>query len=306
MTGLSGRIGRALLVLLALCFLADGALARSGGGFGGGGGRSGGFGGGSRSSFSSSRSSAPRAAPAPRATPPAPRATTAPASNVTVSPSARTNDAATAAMRRSQSAATYRAATPSPKPSFTTATGKRVNVGGTQAASTVRNTLSPLRYENRAERQRMAYPTIPDSSRPVIINQYGGGAMGDPFSGLFMYALLSQSLSNQAAFHHNHWGEYSEERRAKLLAENAELKAELDKLKDQPRDTKFVPAGTDPDLIYSDEFVEAAYNPEPPKRAMERAPSEDEAGVGMVLVWAGLLGLVGLGGWWVFVYRSEV
>jgi hypothetical protein len=71
-------------------------------------------------------------------------------------------------------------------------------------------------------------------------------------------------------FHHNHWNSYSEERRAQLLAENASLKTELDRLKSTPVDPNYVPDGVDADLIYSDSFVKAAYGKE--KTVEESSP----------------------------------
>jgi hypothetical protein len=81
-----------------------------------------------------------------------------------------------------------------------------------------------------------------------------------------MYMLLSSSLQNEARFHHNHWDSYSAQRQQQLLAENAALKVELTSLQGTPRDPNYAPAGTDPDLIYSEEFVNAAYNPAPVKK----------------------------------------
>lgn len=266
--------------------------------------------GGGRSSFGSRSSSRPAARPSPApsyrspATPARPAAPAvrpqvapkaAPSTGTAAAPKATPRDPATVAATRFQSGAALRAST-APRPSLTTASGRSVRVGGTPAASSVRTSMNPTTFSTRSQRQSTYYSSVPAAQRPVIINQYGGSAFGDPFNGLFMYMLLSQSLSNQASFHHNHWDEYSAERQQKLVAENAALKVELEKMKGQPRDPNYAPKDVDKDLIYSDEFVEAAYNP----------VEEDEGvGFGTVLLVALGLGTIGLGTWFLFFRRSE-
>ena len=258
----------------------------------------------SRPSFSRPSRPAPRPAPRPVAPKPAPRPVAKPTTppkaapakpgTTTAKPAPRTGDAASKAAARQQSRVRAAAA---PKPAIRTSSGKTLKVAGTPAARQVRSTVTPQSYSTRTARKETYYRSIPVERRTVIINRYGGGFYGDPFSGLFMYMLLSQSLSHQAAFHHHHWDSYSAQRQQALIAENAALKVEMAKLQGTPRDPNFVPAGTDPDLIYSDEFVDAAYNP---------VPVEDEGLSGFAIFGLGLLAVLSIVGvWFVFYRRSE-
>jgi hypothetical protein len=97
--------------------------------------------------------------------------------------------------------------------------------------------------------------------RTVIVNRYGGSYYGDPYSGLFMYALIG--TPHYSSFHYNHWNSYSLQRQNALLAENASLRADMAAMNGTPRNANYVPPGTDADLIHSPEFVEAAFNPAP-------------------------------------------
>lgn len=98
------------------------------------------------------------------------------------------------------------------------------------------------------------------AQRTVIVNRYGGGFYGDPYSGLFMYSLIG--TPHYSTFHYNHWNSYSVARQNALLAENANLRAEMAAMTG-PRNANYAPPGTDADLMHSPEFVEAAFNPAP-------------------------------------------
>lgn len=254
--------------------------------------------GGSRPSFSRpsyrapSRPSPSRPSPRPATKPhtkPAPKPATKPASKPAAKPSAAAN-----AAKREQSRVKAAAA---PKPTLRTSSGKTVKVAGTPAASSVRS-MSSDRFSTRSARSNSYYrDRIPAGERTVIINRYGGGYYGDPYSGLFMYSLLSMSLHNQAMFHHHHWNSYSATRQQQLLAENAALKAEMASLSSVPRNPSYSPEGVDSDLMYSDEFVNAAYNPTP-------VPVEKESN--FLVIFAGVLftGFVGWAVWFVLFRRT--
>jgi hypothetical protein len=206
-------------------------------------------------SFRSRPSSRPRASK-PRASKPKPRAAK-PAPSAT-KPKAKKTDAATKAAKRQQSQ--RKAIGTTSKPTIKSSSGKPIKVAGTPAAKSVRK-MSPDKYASRGSRRDARYSNIQPAQRTVIVNQYGGGFFGDPFSGLFMYSLLSSSLHHQAMFHHHHWNSYSAQRQQALVAENAQLKAEMASMAGTPRDPNYAPEGTDADLMYTDEFVDAAYNP---------------------------------------------
>ena len=202
----------------------------------------------------------PKAAPSTSSTahaPPKAKAVTPGSTTArTVTPSKPATGGAAAANKRQ--ASSFKASA-TPKPSIRTASGKTVKVAGTPAASSVRG-MSSDRYASRSARQSERYSSYTPERRTVIVNQYGGSHFGDPYSGLFMYSLIG--TPHYSAFHYNHWNSYSHARQQSLLAENANLRAEMAAMSG-PRNPNYAPPGTDSDLMYSDEFVNAAYNPTP-------------------------------------------
>lgn len=65
------------------------------------------------------------------------------------------------------------------------------------------------------------------------------------------------------AYHHRQ--EMDQARYQALLAKDAQLEARIKQLEGTKRDTSYTPKGMDSDLMYSDEYVEAVYNPEQPE-----------------------------------------
>ncbi len=198
------------------------------------------------------------AAPSKTTKPPKAKAVaTGTATARTVTPSkAQTGSAAAASKRQ---ASKYKASAAA-KPTIRTSSGRSVKVAGTPAASSVRG-MSSDRYASRSARQSERYRGYTPERRTVIVNQYGGGFYGDPYNGLFMHSLIGSR--HYSSFHYNHWNSYSLQRQNSLLAENASLRAEMAAMSGTARDPNYVPPGTDSDLMYSDEFVNAAYNPTP-------------------------------------------
>jgi hypothetical protein len=235
-------------------------------------------------SFSRPKASRPRhSRPAPKPAKPRPEA---------AKPKPKKGDAATKAAKRQQSQ--RKAVGSTARPAIKSSSGKPIKVAGTPAAKSVRS-MDSTKYASRNARRESRYRGIPRGERTVIINRYGGSFYGDPYSGLFMYSLLSMSLHNQAMFHHHHWNSYSDQRRHELQAENAQLKAEMASLQNTPRNPNYAPEGTDPDLMYSDEFVDAAYNPAPVK--------ESSGGLAWLLAGIVVAGLVA--SYFVFVRRTN-
>jgi hypothetical protein len=111
----------------------------------------------------------------------------------------------------------------------------------------------PARERTFAERYRVSPP-----SSPVVVYR-------DPYSNLFWWWLLTQTLDQQArwAYHHRHT--MDEARYQELLRRNEQLAAKVNELEREnvPRDPTYVPPDVPTDLMYTDTYVDAAYNPEP-------------------------------------------
>jgi hypothetical protein len=86
----------------------------------------------------------------------------------------------------------------------------------------------------------------------------------DPYSSFFWWWLLAQSLDQRAGWAYNHRADMDPQRYRDLLSTDRELEARVRQLEEQktPRDPTYSPPGLDPDLMYTDNYVDAVYNPQ--------------------------------------------
>ena len=105
------------------------------------------------------------------------------------------------------------------------------------------------------------------SSRPVVVYH-------DPYSNWFWWWLLSRDLDTRANWAYHHRSTMDESRYRDLQAHDAQLEARLKQLEAQgvPRDPEYHPSDIDRDLMYSDQYIQAVYNPVPVRRAPTAAP----------------------------------
>jgi hypothetical protein len=89
-----------------------------------------------------------------------------------------------------------------------------------------------------------------------------------------------------------------------LLARDRQMEAKIKELESKgvQRDPTYTPPGTDPDLMYTDEYAEAVYNPQvqPAPAADPSAPRSRWPGFLRVVL---VLGLVAFVIWFVFIKR---
>ncbi len=132
----------------------------------------------------------------------------------------------------------------------------------------------------------------PYYTRPVVIYQ-------DPYGSFFWWWLLDRSLEDRALWAYHHRSTMDAARYQALLAQDAQLETRVRQLEAQQVavDPKYVPPGLDPDLMYSDRYVQRAYHNRPTT-------------LGRVSFWIlavpMALGLGGLLIWLVFLKRWSV
>jgi hypothetical protein len=119
----------------------------------------------------------------------------------------------------------------------------------------LRRQLDHERWVNREVRQERVF--TPYYPRPVVVYQ-------DPYSSFFWWWLLDQTLDQRAWWAYHHRDVMDQARYRDLLAKDAQLEARIRDLeaKGVQRDPAFTPNSIDPDLMYTKEYVEAAYNPQ--------------------------------------------
>jgi len=176
--------------------------------------------------------------------------------------------------RKQQSQTRYEAAT-KPKPTYTTPTGKSVPIKeDSPSVSSVRRYVTHERY--------VTY----DNRSTTFYGGYARQPYNDFFSPFLMGYLLSSSVNNndRAYWAYHHKDQMDEARYQAMLAKDAELKARIDALEKEglARDPNYVlpTMAENPDLQYSKEFVDAAYNPV----AVEQPVVYDGSG-GAVAMW---------------------
>jgi hypothetical protein len=164
------------------------------------------------------------------------------------------DSAAAQAQRREESRIVYQAGT-APKPTYRTPGGieKPIEPKAPQVDH-ARQSINPDLWRTRGMRTRVVYG--PYYGRPPVVYD-------DPYNSFFWYWLLSQSLDSQASWTYHHRYVMDRARYNDLLNRNASLAARVNQLEENKvvRDTSFTPPGIDPDLMYNDNYLDAAFNP---------------------------------------------
>lgn len=206
------------------------------------------------------------------------------------------DSAAGTAQRHEESREAYTRAQ-QPKPTYTDQAGTThpMDPNNTQVKE-VRKVVVPDRWSDRGQRQRQVFPPQPPAPAPPPVIVYH-----DPYSNLFWIWLLSQNLDQQARWAYHHRAAMDQARYRDLQARNAELAARLRQIEAGPPamlasatglavaplgptpldvasillagqsslpgglapDPTYTPKGLDHDLMYNDDFVAAAVNPQP-------------------------------------------
>jgi hypothetical protein len=154
-----------------------------------------------------------------------------------------------------------------PKPSYTDGGGVSHPIqSGDRELKSLRRELDRQRWENRESRRRAFFGRYYTYPSPVVVYH-------DPYSNVFWWWLLSRSLDDQAYWAYNHRQVMDAARYRDLLAHDANLEARIRPLEAQhvAPDPTYRPDNIDPDLMYSNSYVDAVYNPQPPITAPLRA-----------------------------------
>jgi hypothetical protein len=144
-----------------------------------------------------------------------------------------------------------------PRESYTV-NGRTINIDPKdRKIQSLRQQLDHERWSNRELRQHNFYQSY--YGRPVVVYH-------DPYSTLFWYYLLDRSIEQQAMWAYCHRADMDAARYNALLSRDARLAGRVAELERQnaARDPNYVLTGMDPDLQYSDEYIDAVYNPRPP------------------------------------------
>jgi hypothetical protein len=163
--------------------------------------------------------------------------------------------AAAEAQRKEESRRAYVKAT-QPRPTYTDPTGTPRPIDPKdRTIESLRRQLDRERWANRPWRLRQFYGDY-YYSQPVVVYH-------DPYNSWFWWWLLAQSLDTRAHWAYHHRYDMDEARYRDLLAKDAQLEARVKQLEAQnvPRDPTYHPQNLDPDLMYTDQYVEAVYNP---------------------------------------------
>lgn len=124
------------------------------------------------------------------------------------------------------------------------------------SATKVRKTITVDKYVYRENRINDFYS--PYVGRPVVY-------YSDPFGPFFWLWLMDRSAEERALWAYHHRSQMDQARYAEMLKKDAELEARLRAMEQKgvKPDSAYVPTAleNDPDLMYNDDYVHAAYNP---------------------------------------------
>lgn len=138
------------------------------------------------------------------------------------------------------------------------------------------------------------------SQPPIYV---GGG-----YSPLFWYCMMDWSLDRRAMWMYHNQNTMDRALYQQQLAENAQLKAEIAKL--EAAGTAVDPGYVDkefkdnPDLMYTDEYVTAAYNPSKTVIAPPPAVASPGVGAGTVILIVIIVLLIVWGLWWLIFKKN--
>jgi hypothetical protein len=226
-----------------------------------------------------------------------------PTSNIKPPSGGRYDQSAASAQQReaSRTAFTKGAA---PKPTYTDSSGTSRPIDPKdRQIEDLRRDLDQTRWENRELRKRRTYEPYINQPRPPVV------VYRDPYSDLFWFWLLSQSLDQRASWAYHRRDTMDLTRYREMLARDAQLEARIKQLEQEgkPRDPAYQPPGVDRDLMYSDQYVDAAYNPQPPPPSVvnSNAPSGRSGGgaLRVLLIIVVILALLCFAIWLVFFKR---
>lgn len=142
------------------------------------------------------------------------------------------------------------------KSEYKAADGKAVKLDSKDVKiDSLRKELDQQKWVNRQQRQEQTYGRY--YSQPVVVQYH------DPYPSFFWLWLLDRSLDERAAWAYHHRGDMDAQRYKDLLAKDAKLEARIKELEKQQVkvDPAYTPKGLDADMMYSNEYVDAVYNP---------------------------------------------
>lgn len=177
------------------------------------------------------------------------------------------NKLAVADSKKAESRANYEKSH-APAPSYKTSAGKEVKIDPKdKEIGYLRGRLDESRWQNRYPRTQVFYG--PYAGMPMF-------PYADPYHPFWNYWLLSQSLDVASLWIYHHQLSMDSARLEAMYAQNAALRARVQALEASKlaRDPTYTPAGVDPDLMYADGYVDAAYNPR--SREVEEYEYEEE------------------------------
>lgn len=200
---------------------------------------------------------------------------------------------ASSAKARTDSRASYKPKSQAAKTSYTSPSGKSVKIDPKSTSTQRARSITSDQYANRSTRVEHHYHTTYGDrysyyrSQPSIY--IGGG-----YSCLFWYSMLDWNLDRRARWMYHNQHNMDQALYQQQLAENAQLKAQVAAMSGTDINKDYVDSEfkDNPDLMYSDEFVNAAYNPTP----------KPKSSFGAILLWT-LFILLGIGFvvWLVFI-----
>jgi hypothetical protein len=166
------------------------------------------------------------------------------------------DQAAAAAQRHAESKRAFQQAQ-QPRTTWTDPKGttQRINPEDRRVID-LRRQLDRERWANRTYREQETFRDY--TTRPPVVYH-------DPYSTFFWLWLLDRSLDQRAAWAYHHRDDMDPQRYQDLLRRDQKLQGRIEQLEKQgtPPDPGYSPPDLDPDLMYTDDYVQAVYNPEP-------------------------------------------
>ena len=177
--------------------------------------------------------------------------------------------------------------------SYTTPSGQVNNINiNSRTVQTTRNNITEERWVNRSTRINTTFNNYTVMPMPTVVYH-------DNYNMFFWLWLLDRSADDRAAWAYHHQADLDAKRMEELRRKDAELDARMKRLEGQPKNANYSPKGIDEDLMYTDQYVDAVYNPAP----KHYESSGDWSWFFKILLYVALLTIIGFAIYAFFFWR---
>lgn len=183
-----------------------------------------------------------------------------------------------------------------PQSSYKTTSGQTKNIDiNNKTVQATRTNITEEKWTNRSTRINTTFNnyTVIGANSTVLYH--------DNYNIFFWLWLLDRSADERAMWAYHHQVDLDARRMEELRRKDAELDVRLKRLEGQSKNGNYSPKGIEEDLMYTDNYVDAVYNPHPKEFSENHT---NWSAMGYFCLGTMILVVVGLAIYAIFFYRA--